>query len=92
MVSAIRYANDWFSNLITMANSISSTVWNRQLNEIADLLEKRGGDMQYGALYREFKAKYKPKDFKDMLEALQDSGYIKLRSEAGRSFVAIATK
>lgn len=92
VLSAISYANGWFNNLITMANSISSTQWNRQLNEIAELLEKRGGDMQYGALYREFKAQYKPRDFKDMLEALQDSGYVKLRSEAGRSFVALATR
>lgn len=87
VLTAISYSNSWFSNLITMSNSISSTEWNRQLEEIHELLDKRGGEMQYGALYREFKALYKPKDFKDMLTALEESGYIRLKSEAGRSIV-----
>ena len=92
ILSAIHYGSQWFSNMVTMSNKISSTQWNRQLTEITDLLEKRDGEMQYGAIYREFKAHYKPREFRDMLEALQDSGYIKLRSEAGRNFVTSTTR
>lgn len=92
VLTAISYSNSWFANLLTMASSISTTHWNRQLHEIVELLDKRDGEMQYGALYREFKAQYKPRDFKDMIEALKDSGYIKIRVEAGRSFVTSATR
>lgn len=92
VLTAISYSNAWFSNLITMSNSISSTEWNRQLDEIHELLDKRGGEMQYGALFREFKAQYKPRDFKEMLTALEESGYIKLKNEAGRSIVTSVSR
>lgn len=92
VLSAIKYGNAWFSNLITMANSISSTEWNRQLDEIYELLETRNGEMSYGALFREFKAQYKPRDFKEMLTALEESGYIRLKSEAGRSIVTAISR
>ena len=88
VLTAIYYSNSWFGNLLTMASSISSTLWDRQLHEIMEVLDKHGGEMQYGALYREFKAEYKPRDYKDMMTALEESGYIRLRTEAGRTFVA----
>ena len=92
VLTAIRYSEDWFNNLITMSESISSTDWNRQLDDIMGVVNKHKGDMQYGALYREFRALYKPRDFRDMITALQDSGFISLRTEVGRTFVKSNTR
>lgn len=87
VLAAINYSSSWFSNMINMSEKISSSDWERQLENVTKFLEKRGKKMTKGALYREFRAQYKPRDFHEVLEALQSSGYIRLTSEVGRHMV-----
>lgn len=78
VVQVIAYAGDWFRNSIRMIDMVGESDWATRLDDILDALISEGGVATSKALYSHFKAEYKPRDYGEMLTALQESGTIEI--------------
>lgn len=85
VVYGIKMAENWFASAMMVANQISGSEWERELDEMEDIILENGGSMTYSSLYKRFKGK-RPMEFEEMIRALAYSGRI-MRQQAGKSEV-----
>ena len=76
VVQVIAYTGDWFNNSIRMIEMVGESEWAGRLDEVVEELIARGGTATSKELYNVFKNQYKPRDYSEMLKALQESGAI----------------
>lgn len=76
VLSAINFANDWFMNILRMVDLISESDWVKAQESIVEMLILNGSSMDSKKLYAEFKDEFKPRDYAEMIKALEDAGEI----------------
>lgn len=85
---AVHYAEQWFKNLVRMADSISASEWQREVDELEALLVTKGGRMRYEDAYKKFGNKRK-REFDEMVDALKSQARIVIRTENMRNFLEV---
>lgn len=75
VVTAIYYAEVWFKNMLGKISIVSSTLWKKQQDAVLSTILAEG-TMSYKKLYNRWRHEYMPRDFSDILRALEDSGHI----------------
>jgi hypothetical protein len=85
---AVHYAEQWFKNLVRMADSISASEWQREVDELEALLVTKGGRMRYEEAYKKFGNKRK-REFDEMVDALKSQARITVRTENMRNFLEV---
>jgi hypothetical protein len=85
---AVHYAEQWFKNLVRMADSISASEWQREVDELEALLVTKGGRMRYEEAYKKFGNKRK-REFDEMVDALKSQARIAVRTENMRNFLEV---
>jgi hypothetical protein len=86
MVIAIHYAEQWFINLERMAQSISESEWQREVDELEAFVTNKGGKIRYDEAYRRFGNKRK-REFDEMIESLRSQGRLRLYVESSKTFL-----
>lgn len=87
VLSATQYANSWFMNLLRMEDQVNSSTWVKDQEEIVAALIEQQSSMDARDLYKKFKDKHKPRDYNEMLKALENSGEIQMVQEKKRVLV-----
>jgi hypothetical protein len=78
VLAAINFANDWYMNILRMVDIISESSWVKIQDSIIEALCEGGSSMDSKKLYAKFKDDYKPRDYAEVIKALQDAGEIQL--------------
>lgn len=89
MLVAIHYAEEWFRNLVRMASAISASEWQREVDNLEELIVSKGGRMTYHEAYKRFAGKRK-REFDEMVEALKSQARIILINENSKLYMEIA--
>lgn len=76
MLQAIAFAGAWFDNSVKVASMISESEWQRDVNALEELVVSKGGKTTWMRAYQAFPEK-KPKDFEEMVSALETRGTMK---------------
>lgn len=76
VLCAINFANDWYMNILRMVDMISDSDWMKVQDEIIGVLAANGNSMDAKVLYRSFKDKHKPREYAEIIKALDESGVI----------------
>jgi hypothetical protein len=92
MLAAINYCGSWFQHMVDMANSISANGWKRRQDKLSDYIMEHGGEVNWKAAYRHFKAELKPREFFDLVAALEEAGQVTIRNEKNGSKFISATE
>jgi Protein of unknown function (DUF3987) len=92
MLAAINYCGSWFKHMVDMANSISANGWKRRQDKLAGFIMEHGGEVNWKAAYRHFKAELKPREFFDLVAALEEAGQVTIRNEKNGSKFISATE
>lgn len=85
---AIHYSEDWFRNLVRMADSISESEWQREVDNLEALVTNKGGRVRYEEAYKRFGNKRK-REFDEMVEALKSQARIKTVVENQKTFLEV---
>lgn len=83
IVQAIGYAGEWFDNSVAVANMVSESEWQRDVDNLEAYIVAKGNRVSYGAAYGQFKGK-KPREFDDMVAALEGRGILNRVQAGGR--------
>jgi hypothetical protein len=86
MLTAIRYSEDWFNNLVKMASAISASEWQRDVDKLEALVMDRGGKIRYEEAYRKFNNKRK-REFDEMVQALHSQARVQIVVENRKSYL-----
>lgn len=73
MLQAIAYSGAWFDNTVEVASMISESEWLRDVNALETHIVNKGGKLSWHRAYQAFSDK-KPKDFEEMVQALESRG------------------
>jgi hypothetical protein len=76
MLSAINYCSSWFLHMVSMANKISESGWQRRMDNVENYLLAQGGSARWDRTYGKFKAELKPREFMEIVQALQEAGTV----------------
>lgn len=87
MLAAINYCGQWFEHMVSMANSISASAWKRRQDELTNYLVAHGGEATWAAAYRHFKADLKPREFFDLVQALEEAGQVVIRNDGKKKYI-----
>ena len=91
MLAAINYCGSWFEHMVGMANKISASSWKRRQDELTDFIDEHGGEVNWKAAYRHFKAELRSREFFDLVQALEEAGMVTIRNEKSGSKYITAT-
>lgn len=81
MLSAINYCGQWFTHLVNMSKKVSESGWTRRLRELEEYVISYGGSVEWEKAYRHFKTEMKPREFLELVNALEEAGQIKVTWE-----------
>jgi hypothetical protein len=76
MLSAINFCSSWFLHMVSMANKISESGWQRRVDQVENHLIGQGGSARWDRCYGKFKADLKPREFMEIVQALQEAGSV----------------
>lgn len=85
---AIKYAEEWFGNLVRMAGAISASEWQREVDSLEALVQSKGGKMRYEEAYKRFGSKRK-REFDEMIEALKSQARMNMYNEAQKTWLEL---
>lgn len=85
MLSAINFCSTWFSHMVSMANRVSQSMWARRQDQVEDFVLTKGGDAPWTVVYRKFSKDMKPREFAEVIQALDEAGRIHTRWSNGTS-------
>ena len=83
---AIHYAEGWFANLVRMAQSISESEWQRELDELETFVANKGGKARFDEVFRRFGSKRK-REFDEMIESLRSQGRLRLYVDNSKTYL-----
>lgn len=89
MLAAINYCGGWFENMVEMANSISASAWKRRQDDLIAFLTAHGGEASWAATYRTVKADMKPREFFDLVQALEEAGQVVIRNDTKKKTITV---
>ena len=69
-----------------MAESISESEWQREVDELEAFVTNKGGKIRYDEAYRRFGNKRK-REFDEMIESLRSQGRLRLYVESSKTFL-----
>lgn len=78
VLQALNYANDWYMNILRMVDLISESTWVTSQDAIVDVLIGNGSTMDAQKLYAKFSSEHKPRDYAEIIKALENAGEIQL--------------
>lgn len=81
MLAAINYCGEWFEHLVAMTNRISESGWKRQQDKLAEMMVLNAGELSWKAAYRGFASELRPKQFLDLVQALEEAGRLILTKD-----------
>lgn len=82
MLVAINYCGSWFSHMLKMARKVSESIWTRKTRELEEFVVSYGGSVEWEKAYRHFKTSgMKPREFMEMVNALEEAGQAKVTWE-----------
>lgn len=84
MLIAIHYAENWFTNLVRMAASISESDWQREIDSLESFVTSKGGKVRYDEAFKRFGNK-KKREFDEMLDSLRSQGRMRVYVEGSRT-------
>jgi hypothetical protein len=87
MLSAINYCGLWFEHMVAMSNRISASAWKRRQDQLEAFLLTHGGEATWQSSYRHFKADLKPREFFDLVQALEEAGTVVIRNDGPKKFI-----
>lgn len=88
MLAAINYCGSWYEHMVGMANKISASTWKRRQDQLTDFIDEHGGEVNWKAAYRHFKADLRSREFFDLVQALEEAGMVTIRNEkSGSKFI-----
>lgn len=79
MLAAISYSGEWFEYLVEMTERISESQWKRNQDKLMELLDRKNGEISWNVAYRAFSAEMTSGKFKEVVQALEDSGRLMLQ-------------
>lgn len=82
MLKAIELGEEWYIYMLTIANRIRESSWQRQQDDVIMALDASNGRMTWSALYRKFRGGLRPKQFEEIIQALNESGETATRAES----------
>ncbi len=88
VLTAIRYSEDWFWNLVQMAGAISASEWQRDVDKLETLIIDRGGKIRYEEAYKKFNNKRK-REFDEMVQALHSQARAQILTEEKKTYLAV---
>jgi hypothetical protein len=86
LLIAIHYAEQWFTNLVRMAQSISESEWQRELDELEAFVTNKGGKVRFDEVFRRFGSKRK-REFDEMVESLRSQGRIRMYVDNSKTYL-----
>lgn len=89
MLAAINYCGKWFEHMVSMSNSISASTWKRRQDELETFIATHGGETSWKAAYRHFKADLKPREFFDLVQALEEAGTVAITDHGANKKITI---
>lgn len=88
LLFAIAAAEEWLSNLFTMAKSISASMWARDVDEIEKFISAKGGRALYEVVMRRFSSR-RSRDLMEQVSSLMVQGRIKEDNQKGKKYLVI---
>lgn len=78
MLAAINYCSGWFVHMVTMANSVSASLWRKKQQAIEEFLLSKGGQCKWEVVYKAMNRSMdmRPREFAEVMTALQESGIV----------------
>jgi len=83
---AIKYAEGWFEALVRMANSISESEWQRELDALEAFVTNKGGKVRFDEAFRRFGSKRK-REFDEMIESLRSQGRLRMYVDTNKTYL-----
>lgn len=83
---AINYAEGWFESLVRMANSISESEWQRELDSLEAFVTNKGGKVRFDEAFRRFGSKRK-REFDEMIESLRSQGRLRMYVDTNKTYL-----
>lgn len=77
VLKAISFTQKWYGNMIHKLNAVTDTIWKRQQDDVLRLIVESGGKPKLKTVYAKVRAQYTSKEFSEILNALEDSGYVR---------------
>jgi hypothetical protein len=87
MLAAINYCGSWFEHMVSMSNRISDSAWKRKQDELTAFLMTHGGEASWAAAYRHFKSDMKPREFFDLVQALEEAGQVVIANDSKKKTI-----
>lgn len=76
MLAAINYCASWFTHMVSMANRVSASAWQRRMDAVEEFLMEKGGSATWEVVYRKFKSDLKSREFLEIITALEEAGVL----------------
>ena len=83
VLAVIYYCGDWFRNMLLMVEDVAESDWAATLDKVIEALVVEGGSMLSKNLYAQFRTEYRPREWSEVMHALQDAGIIRLTQVEG---------
>jgi hypothetical protein len=77
MLAAINYCASWFLHMVSMANRISASAWERRQSQVEQFVAEKGGTCTWESAYKKFKSDLKYREFQEIVQALEESGVLR---------------
>jgi hypothetical protein len=88
LLFAIAAAEEWLSNLFTMAKLVSASMWARDVDEIEKFIQAKGGRALYEVVMRRFSSR-RSRDLMEQVTSLMVQGRVKESNERGKKYLVI---
>lgn len=88
LLFAIAAAEEWLSNLFTMAKLVSASMWARDVDEIEKFVQGKGGRALYEVVMRRFSSR-RSRDLMEQVTSLMVQGRVKEDNQRGKKYLVI---
>lgn len=88
VIIAIMHAEEWVSNLFTIAAQISASAWAREVDEIESFILQKGSSTGREVVMRKFGSRH-PRDLMQQIDSLIEQGRVKTAEDKGKKLLQI---
>lgn len=88
VIIAILHAEEWVSNLFTIAAQISASAWAREVDEIEAFVILKGGSALRTVVLRKFGSRH-PRDLMQQIDMLVEQGRLKTAEDKGKKLLEV---
>lgn len=91
VLQAVAYAGEWFDNAEAVASMVSASEWERDVDQLENYIQGRGGSCSLAHAYSRFPQK-RPKEFEEMIVALESRGVLERHANGNRWLLELKYK